>query len=263
MTPVKIDADDLSALRGAGWYQVALDGFDLDFYFRPSETKRAFVFSPGWINRSTYTHPYFQRIKWFDQLDGVGISLADPLLGAHDDVQIGWFIGTRESDHSRVTAQFLASLLKHLGVPPARTLFFGSSAGGFASLAFATHLRGTHAFAVNPQTNILRFHDTAELSKMTRAGFESADLIRIERRFLARVNIAALWKKEQYVPPTNLVVNTFDDWHMRNHIIPLIGSLATRELASNVDLKFFSDSEAGHNPPGPGLLIPLLKKALP
>jgi hypothetical protein len=262
VTPVKISSDDLSALQGPGWYQVALDGFVLDFYYRPSTVKKAYVFSPGWINRNTYTHPYFQRIKWFEQLEGVGISLADPLLGEHDDVQIGWFVGTRRSDHSRVTAQFLDSLLKHLGVPVSSTLFFGSSAGGFASLAFATHLRGARAFAVNPQTNILRFHDAAELSKMTRAGFETADLVRLERQFIARVNIAALWKKEQYVPPTNLVVNTFDDWHMRNHIIPLIGSLAIRPLAGNVDVRFFSDPEAGHNPPGPGVLVPLLRDAL-
>lgn len=259
MQPVVIAADDFSALHAPGWYQVELDGFVLDFYFRPSEHARAYVVSPGWMNRVTHPYPFFQRISWFDRLDGIGISLADPLLRLDEHVQLGWFVGTDRADFSRVTAAYLERLLEHFGVPRARTLFFGSSAGGFASLAFAALVRGSKVLAFNPQTDILRFHDVTELAKMTRAAFGRRDMIKIRDAYSTRTSIAALWRSEGYVPPGQIIVNTHDRWHVEQHIAPLLGSLAGGVIGGELGVRFLSDADAGHNPPGPGVLVPIMR----
>jgi hypothetical protein len=254
-----IGPEDYARVVDEGWYEVRFDRFSLDFYFRPSEVKAAFVFSPGWLNRAEHPYPYFQRITWFRELDGVGISLADPTQKLSADVQVGWFVGTYATDYLAITAGFVAGLLAHLGVPPSRTLFFGSSAGGFASLGFSTYVRGTKALAVNPQTELLRFHDVAELAATLRVGFRGMDQIRIRTLCPWRVSIAALWAREGYVPAATVLVNTHDRWHMEHHVAPLLDAVTGVDVPSGMRIELFSSVEAGHNPPPASRLVPMMR----
>lgn len=263
MTPIRVGATDFDWTRTAGWYQVDLEAFTLEFYFRPSDRSRAFVFSPGWMNRSVYAHPYFQRISWFNNLEGVGISLADPTLDLHESVQIGWFVGTRDVDYARMTARYLERLFDHLRIPRERTLFFGSSAGGFASLAFASHMTGAKALAANPQTDITRFHEPTELGAMTRAAFGSFNLTMLTPNFRSRVSIGELWKAHGRVPRSILVLNTFDSWHIHNHLVPLVSALDGLEVDGRLEVRFYSEAAKGHNPPGPDMLIPMMDELVP
>lgn len=262
MLKTTIIGPDYSHILEAGHYEVILDDLTLDFYYRPSETKTAYIFSPGWINRVTYPYPYFQRMKWLEDLDGVGISMADPTQRLADDVQIGWFVGTKEADFARITAEFIEGLLRYLGIRNEDTLFFGSSAGGYASLALATHVRGAQALAVNPQTEILRFHDIGELSKAMRACFRGMSNIKIEETIPWRVSIAELWKKEGFAPKATIMMNTHDQWHMTHHILPLIAGLGKLEMSGGVDIRFFSNEEAGHNPPPAHRLVPVMEELM-
>lgn len=262
MHATRVESTNFTWTEAEGWYQVDLGEFTLDFYFRPSRTPRAFVFSPGWMNRRTNPHPYFQRIKWFGHLDGIGISLADPTLSLSEDVQVGWFIGTRNVDYAAATVAYLARLMGYLRVPAHQTLFFGSSAGGFTSLAFASHLSGSRALAVNPQTDITRFHDPVELAKTMRATFGGLNLITFPDRFLSRLRIADLWRSRGMAPRTIIVLNTFDSWHLRAHVGPLIRGLDGIPVDGRVELRFYSDADEGHNPPGPDLLLPMMKELL-
>lgn len=259
---ITINGPDYAKIQDEGHYEVKLKDFTLDFYFRPSESKAAYIFSPGWINRETYPYPYFQRMKWLADLDGVGISLADPTQRLADDVQIGWFIGTTAADYAKITAAFMGGLLRHLGIQPSQTLFFGSSAGGFASLAMATHLRGAKALAVNPQTEILRFHDVGELARTLRASFGGMSSIKIEATMPWRVSIAELWKKEEHVPAATVMINTHDHWHMQHHLAPLVAGLTRADAAAGVSIRFFSNEEAGHNPPPAHRLVPVMKELM-
>lgn len=258
--PVRIAAEEYDAVTEAAWYQVDLEDFTLDFYFRPSSVPRAYVFSPGWVDRTLHPYPYFQRIKWFDRLEGVGISLADPTLMLSPDVQVGWFVGTSEVDYAYGTARYLSGLLGHLGVPATETLFFGSSAGGFASLAFAAHVRGASVLACNPQTHILHFHEARELSRMTRAAFGPKSLIELQELFGYRISIAELWRTKSYIPPGLIMVNSYDSWHLEQHVIPLMASLSSADISKALDIRIFSDPEAGHDPPSADALIPALQQ---
>ena len=257
-----MQADEYSKLGEAGWYEAQLDGFTLDFYYRPSDTKTAYIISPGWINRVVNPYPYFQRIRLFDELDGVGISLADPTQQLAENVQIGWFMGTTAIDYTKTTAAFLEGLLKHLGIPNNRALFFGTSAGGFSSLAFATYVKGSRALAGNPQTEILRFHAIGELAKAIQASFRDMTTIKIQETMPWRVSIAELWKREAYVPPVTVLINTYDDWHMSQHIMPLVAGLELMDVAQGMDIRFFSDEPAGHNPPSPARFVPIMNEIM-
>jgi hypothetical protein len=255
-----VDRKDFNAITSEGWYNVNLGAFTLDFYFRPSEFKRAWIFSPGWLDRKQFPVPYFQRAKWFSSLEGVGLSLSDPSLALDEDIQVGWFLGNDKTDYLYETAKYIGELLEFMGIPKEQINFFGSSAGGFSSLGFATYLRGSRALVVNPQTDLFRFHNIPELGKIIRSGFYSRNTTQINTEYPWRFSIYALFKKENYTPPCLIMINTADDWHVSEHVAPLLANLSGHALSNELTVKFFYDMDMGHNPPGPQIMLPIMEK---
>lgn len=261
MDKIQIKPGEYDRLDASGWYAVRFEHFELNFYFRSSEVKKAFVVSPGFMKRSDTPHPYFQRIKMFDELEGIGISIADPSLDLADDVQIGWLLGSRWVDYTRPVAAFLEGLFKHFDIPNSDALFFGSSGGGFISLKLATYVRGSKALAMNPQTELLRFHDVAELSRVLAAGWPGISNMTIQRDYSHRFSIAALWEMEQHIPNATVMANTYDPWHLEHHIAPLVKGMASKDIdGGSVQLRFYSSAASGHNPLPVSHIIPVMKE---
>jgi pimeloyl-ACP methyl ester carboxylesterase len=244
-----VRADQLHLFDLEGHYSVQFETFKLDMYFRPSDARQGFVFSPGFLDRGKFPVPYFQRIKWFDDLEGVGISLSDPTLNLHDDLRIGWFIGTQRDHYLREVGVFLGQLLAHLGIPPERTLFFGSSAGGFTSLGFAALLPGSQAFAVNPQTNVLRFHSIRDLGTIIQTSFRGMNVIGLEQRYQDRFDLIALFREAGHVPPFLIWQNIFDLYHYERHLMPFLSELPALKPSQPSRVEIAAMKEVGHNPP--------------
>lgn len=256
-----MNADEYDLLVETGWYVVKFKHFELNLYFRSSDVKRAFVVSPGFMKREEYAHPYFQRIKMFDDLDGIAISLADPSLDLAEDIQIGWMLGSRWVNYAETVATFFEGLFEHFGIRNDQALFFGSSGGGFISLVLGTHVRGAKVLAMNPQTELLRFHDVRELSRVLEAGWAGVSNMTIYRNYHHRFSIAALWEKEQHIPNVTVMVNTYDAWHIEHHIAPMIKGMVNKEIQKGeFQIRFFSSEAAGHNPLPASALIPVMKE---
>ncbi|WDF32266.1 hypothetical protein PTW37_10305 [Arthrobacter agilis] len=259
MDKVKMKPDEYDLLEETGWYAAQFEHFELNFYFRHSDTKRAFIVSPGFMKRDETPHPYFQRIKMFGELDGIGISIADPSLDLAEDVQIGWLLGSRWVDYTLTVAAFFEGMLAHFDIPHRHALFFGSSGGGFISLKLATYIRGAKALAMNPQTELLRFHDVRELSRVLEAGWPNINNMTIHRDYAHRFSIAALWNKEQHIPNAIVMVNTYDPWHIEHHIAPLIKGMANKTIAAGgLQVRFYSSEASGHNPLPVSHIVPVM-----
>lgn len=244
-----------------GHYAVHFEDFVLDLYFVPSEERRALIFSPGYLDRKTFSVPYFQRTSWLQRLGGVGISLTDPTLKLSEDFGVGWFAGTQKCHYLPEIAEFLSRLLMELGVPNERTLFFGSSAGGFASIGFAAHLPGSLAFAVNPQTNLLRFHALGEIANLTRHGFGGMSVMGLEARFKSRFHLASLLRQSGHVPHSLIWQNIYDNYHYDRHVIPFLSELTDLHPA-RIRLEIGADEALGHNPPDLSFLQPYFDEVL-
>lgn len=256
---IQIAPADYHLLTEAGWYAVDFGKFELNFYFRPSAAKKAYVISPGFFKRADQPHPYFQRIRMFSELDGIGISMADPSLDLADDIQIGWFLGSRWVDYTKTIAAYLEKLFAHFGIANHDALFFGSSGGGFVSLVLATHIRGAKVLAMNPQTELLRFHDVRELSRVLEAGWLGVSNMSIQRDHAHRFSIAALFDSEQYIPHGIIMVNTYDPWHIEHHIAPMIKGMVNKDIGKpGLQVRFFSSEAAGHNPLPVNHIIPVM-----
>lgn len=237
-----------------GHYKVDMGGFILQLYFKPSLSKKALIFSPGFIDRAKFPNPYFQRVKWLKKFDAVGISLADPTLDLNEAIEIGWFLGTIQDYYLRQIAEFLQELLNHLEIRKESTLFFGSSAGGFSSLAFAAYIRGSCAFAVNPQTNILKFHGYAELAKISHHCFKGSSAIGMEKNWKSRLCISTLYTTIKFAPRIMIWQNTADEFHYSNHFIPFLRELEEVDCAKQLSIELHSNSILGHTPPGLDIL---------
>lgn len=244
-----------------GHYAVRFEDFVLDLYFVPSSKRRALIFSPGYLDRKNFAIPYFQRTSWLPELGGVGISLTDPTLALAEDFGVGWFAGTKRCHYLLEIAKFLARLIETLEIPAERTLFFGSSAGGFASLGFAALLPGSLAFAINPQTDLLRFHALGEIANLTRHGFGGISIMALETHYHSRFNLAALLRQAGHVPQALIWQNVYDDYHYNRHLIPFMAEL-TQLHPARIRIEIGADEALGHNPPGLSFLKPYFQEIL-
>lgn len=259
----KLLPDEYGRLVDAGWYTVQFAHFELNFYFRPSEVKKAIVISPGFFLRAEQPHPYFQRIRMFADIEGIGISMADPSLDLAEDVQIGWFLGSRWVEYAPTIANYLEGLFAYFEIPNDKALFFGSSGGGFVSLVLSTYVRGALALALNPQTELLQFHDVNELSRVLAGGWKGVSNMTINRDYRHRFSIAALWQREQHIPSATVLANTHDAWHVENHIAPMVAGMSSLDIqAPGLQIRFYSDKASGHNPLPVSRLLPVIRELM-
>lgn len=86
------------------------------------------------------------------------VSVSDPSMQLPGDFRIAWFAGHEGFDTPGLFARVFRDMARTLGVE--RTLFFGTSGGGFAALVQSHAMPGSVAVVVNPQTSILRYHPT-------------------------------------------------------------------------------------------------------
>lgn len=86
------------------------------------------------------------------------VALSDPSLGVSPDFRIGWFAGHRGFDTQYHLRGALRTIAKALGGD--RTIYFGTSGGGFAALYYSFFAPKAVALVFNPQTNIPAYHST-------------------------------------------------------------------------------------------------------
>ncbi len=246
--------DDLVICEDPAIYHINIDGLVVSIYFKLNKSsEKLYVFSPGYLNRNEYSHPYFQRLKWFESIDASGIILTDPTLGIHKDIGIGWFQGDEKSYAPVKIAKLIDVFLKKLNVERKKTLFFGSSAGGFASLVLATILKGSCCVVNNPQTNVLNFREPF-VGDMLERCYQGFTRDKVEKIFLNRLSAADLMISSNHVPKCLYIQNISDAEHYTRHLVPFIEKLgayfsqADQPFFDNMIVKLYKNDKAGHNP---------------
>lgn len=138
------------------------------------------VFFTGAVSREGAVPPFFSGSTLAGQLNVPFISVADPTLALSSSLSIGWYTGEAYTEFQAVFSRFLSCLRSFVGVEP---LLVGGSAGGFASLLYASSI-GCDAFVWNPQTDLLKYGAWAV------------------REYLATVLKSSSWMYQEGVPRT-------------------------------------------------------------
>ena len=86
------------------------------------------------------------------------IAISDPSLAESRDFRVAWFAGHAGFDTQYHVRGALRTIAKALQIE--RTIYFGTSAGGFAALYFSYFAPRSIALVFNPQTHISSYHGT-------------------------------------------------------------------------------------------------------
>jgi hypothetical protein len=223
---------DLSGIT-QGRFSVLEDGGRFDAYLslktegsslgrqlnRAPNANRLFVLLSGAVDRSRRTLPYFNRWSWDEDFPGHLLCVSDPTLRVHDNLRLGWYLGTSEVNWTATLARVVSRVAAQLDVQPSDITFYGSSGGGFAGIMLATHLDGAGAIAINPQTNVLHYHPRPVKAMLMRCfpGVKprSAGLELVTQRFSATCRTARSPRARVLIAQ-----NRLDEFHYKRHYTP-------------------------------------------
>lgn len=132
-----------------GHFDVLIRG---DFFAMPNSMSLP-VFLSGAVQRDGTAPPFFSGTTMARQAGVPVVSISDPTLHCSDSLSIGWYTGGAHQKVQEILAQFLSALRIAAG---RELLLVGGSAGGFASLFYASRI-GCSAFVWNPQTDLLHY----------------------------------------------------------------------------------------------------------
>jgi len=181
---------DLESLRHApiqeGRFSVAIDEgkFEACYWPKPG-SGRLYVLLSGARDLKSRAWPNFDRWSWAPVFPGSVLCVADPTLALDTDrLRIGWYVGTRERDWLQGLADLVGAVADKAGVATRQVVCYGSSAGGFGALALACRLGDATAVAINPQTDVLKYH-VRPVRQFLRIAFPGQDGAKLSPRSAA------------------------------------------------------------------------------
>ena len=134
----------------------------LDFIFKRNSRKRLLILNQAAVSR-TRSLPIFQRWKWINDFNANVLIVNDPLLYKNENIKAGWWVGTGDCDTVFEFAKEIFYLANKLNIETKNIFFYGSSAGGFASLQQASCLSGSTAIADIAQTDLFTYKYRSEV----------------------------------------------------------------------------------------------------
>ncbi|GHC97439.1 hypothetical protein [Novosphingobium pokkalii] len=174
-----------------------------------------------------------------DLADCTQVAVSDPSLQVPGDFGIAWFAGHQGFDTPALLRRAFAEMVKAWSIE--RTIFFGTSGGGFAALAQSHAMPGSIAVVGNPQTRIARYHAPLVAAYRQACWPDLADNADLDGVTLADCN--ALYGAGF----RNLVVyiqSLGDKHHRRAHMLPFAAAIAGLAQADRV--LFHSDFHGLH-----------------
>lgn len=225
-------------------YQMHSDGICLDFLWSPKEGyKNIFILFSGDVPREKYQLPVFQRWSWAPHFPGNTLYVADPMLRQSDSLGLAWYVGDKFRDPMKVIAKLIKSLCRQYKVEERNLTFYGSSGGGFAALRSLLFFERANAVAINPQTNIAKYHKkkVSEFLGSLYSGLNPKEM------FNSFGDKADLLLHVETLADKNIVYvqNKLDSFHADNHERPFFEEIERNGLKSNIKRIRF-DHEGGH-----------------
>lgn len=223
---------------------------DLDFYFKLSlkdNQDKLLVFSNGAINTDLSTPPIFMRSKWADDFNSNCLYIDDRTIH-NNNLKIGWGVGTINRHYLVDYIKFVTHIRQLLEINQSNTVYYGSSAGGFMSIAMSAMDRGTMAIVNNPQTYVHKYNKSAvdALFENVFPNQKSQEVIKNYGNRLSLVNIMSSYNN---VPRVWYLQNRLCKGDMLRHYAPLCENLDKYKInSSNINFLIYNNLEDGHNP---------------
>lgn len=223
---------------------------EVDFYYKvhlKNDNKKLIVFSNGAFDPKRSTPPVFMRSKWFEEFEANCIFIDDRTVHGNN-LRIGWGVGTTDRHYLKSYISFVKKISSLLEIVNKDIMYFGSSAGGFMSMAMASMHKGTYAVVNNPQTYVnryLRQYVTA-LYKKSFPGLSEKEIL---KKYSNRLSLTNIFAKNKNVPKVYYLQNRLCLTDMENHLLPFLKNMDKYNLNSkNINIVLYNNKVAGHNP---------------
>lgn len=219
----------------------------------------------GALVRKDVTLPRFEWLRSLKERPENLLFVSDPSLQVDDAIPLAWYIGPEEHDVTARLAAEVAALAERLGTT--RTVFAGSSGGGYASIALAAHSPGSLAVPFSPQTRVSRYERMPVKIFRTRLFPDHPDMDSVEAAHRDRVDLTHRWAAGPDQPDAfvHLVHNSGDPGHLEDHVRPFLEAAGVDPDATEGHPRFalvLDDFAEGHSPPRPRQMREHLDAAL-
>lgn len=238
------------------------DGAEIKFLFKKSKNPEGvIVFLPGAYDRRKGVFQ-FQRHSWSeDYIDKYHcLYLDDPTVNESNNVSIGWFQGWRGCNLFKVISDVVRLIILKFNFSEKELIFFGSSAGGFASLKLIEEFSESTAIAINPQFYLHKFYEKQFKEMLLYSYREVSDDFLLELKKNSFSVNPIILKRNVFI-----FQNTEDKFHWNEHFLPFLNSINKRDsiihiksleneeniISGGAGARFlsYSDPVNGHNPP--------------
>lgn len=223
----------------------------------------------GAIQRDEYPLPVFGRWNWDGIFKSNILTICDPSLYLDDELSVGWFAGTRYQNSPELIIDTVKKISQLLNISPNRIIFWGSSAGGYASILLSSLIDGAKFICANGQTTILAYG--ANHVELYRKVFDinstAVDLAKYyPERWSAIDALQASYDKKRKTSGI-ILQNTMDRRHYEKHYIPFCNHFNLPiEGGANKYLNLHSilySHDKGHGPEPVSLSKEVIRDYLP
>lgn len=114
-----------------------------------------FVFAGAKSNKKAITTPFFMARGIGLGLEASVVYISDPTFYLHDELKLAWYAGCEEFKAQLELPKVLSFICNSISAE--RSIFFGGSGGGFASLYYSRFMNNSMALVWNPQVNISNY----------------------------------------------------------------------------------------------------------
>lgn len=234
----------------AGISSISYGAGTLDLLLVRRESPNLVVIFHAAADPASVSLPIFVGQGITQNLDASVVFFSDPALDFQ--IPIGWYAG----DLERPLQSDLQRVIRHVAaaVGAGNIVFEGSSAGGFAALVYSHAIPGSLAVAVNPQTDIYRYHQ-GKVDEYLSACWNGSRPNEEEA-----VTSAIDLYSDSFANYVLYLQNQRDEFHVLNHYEPWAQRFS--ELSGTRWLTIEGDWGEGHAPPPPFWQEAVLQYAL-
>lgn len=225
-----------------------------------SISKDLICFGPGAHERNINNPPYFDRWSWHEYFEQSTLAYADPMFFSDEKLRIGWFSGGNKW-YLKILSEIISVLSKNQQIPDDNILFFGSSGGGYTSIALGTLIKDSKVLVNNPQVFLLNFDkDTLNsLFNVLEREFKCNKKEIIEKYYY-RFNLIELFKKMNYAPSITYYLNTLSENDITKHAIPFMEQLIKLNSFNGLNICFYEQyKKIPHEPLPTDMTIKIIK----
>ncbi|MGP5191739.1 hypothetical protein [Vreelandella alkaliphila] len=266
--PVMYDSmDDFYSSYGgeSGSWKIKLDGADFDFEIKIKDPRLIVFFFTGARPRES-TLPFFSGKSLSNVTEASSVFFSDPMQYKGDNMRLCWYAGDKSNRLQNIYKKLIAFLINKIGSN--RSIFFGGSGGGFASLYYSREVENSLAIVWNPQVNISKY-SAGRYSVIDKYSNSCFDCNRDELSNFIDVDLAPLYEKghSNYV----IYMQNITDKHVQRDMLPFATSYCKNHahklnktgqvLINDRFLFHLTDWSSGHRPP-PRLALRYILKRL-